>query len=286
MQILPTGATLGAIVDDVSLQEPDSKETARIIAAWHEYGVLAFPRQYLNDEEHIAFSRLFGKIERLLTTAIEDSRPEIFRVGNVRPDGTIDETDGAYSALNKGNQHWHTDSSYKRITSKASALRAKILPASGGATQFADMRAAYEALEDDVKAWVENKMVVHDFAYSHGQAVDLMTQAERQALPPVEHPLVRVHESTGRRALFAGRHASHIVGEDVERSRRFLVDLTEAACQSPRIYTHEWQEGDLVIWDNRCVLHRGLPWPANEPRLLFRTTVACDGPNHEGLIGD
>jgi len=286
MKIVPARATLGATVTDLDLGQLNERESARIIDAWHRYGVLVFPRQYLDDEGHIAFSRLFGKLERLLTTAIEDSRPEIFRVGNVRPDGTIDETDGAYTALNKGNQNWHTDSSYKRITSKASALRAKTLPTSGGETQFADMRAAYEALDDELKAKIENKMVVHDFAYSHGQAVDLMTRVEQEALPPVQHRLVRVHEATGKRALFAGRHASHIVGEAVEPGRRFLADLTEAACQAPRIYTHEWQEGDLVIWDNRCVLHRGLAWPPNEPRLLFRTTVACEGPNHEGLLGD
>ena len=268
----------------VDLHQLDDPTGERIIEAWHEYGVLAFPAQHLDDKAHIAFSRRFGNLERLLTSAIEDTTPEIFRVGNVRPDGTIDSPGGSYDALNRGNQQWHSDSSYKRITSKASALRAQTLPSSGGETQFADMRAGYDALDEDRKAWLEDKMAVHDFAYSHGLAADLMTDSERNALPPAEHPIARVHEDTGRKSLFIGRHASHIVGEDVESSRRLLRELTENACQSPRIYTHKWQEGDLVVWDNRCVLHRGLPWPSDEPRVLFRTTVACDAPGNEWLI--
>lgn len=281
MEIVPSEATLGASIYGVNLHQLDDRTGRRIIEAWHEYGVLAFPEQHLDDAAHITFSRRFGHLERLLTTAIEDTKPEIFRVANVRPDGTRDSVGGPYDALNRGNQQWHSDSSYKRITSKASALRAHTLPSSGGETQFADMRSAYDALDPARKDWLADKLVVHDFAYSHGKSADLMTAAERAALPPVAHPIVRVHEETGRKSLFVGRHASHIVGEDVERSRSLLRELTESACQPPRIFTHRWQVGDLVIWDNRCVLHRGRPWPPDEPRILFRTTVACDDPDNE-----
>lgn len=281
MEIVPSEATLGASIYGVNLHQLDDRTGKRIIEAWHEYGVLAFPEQHLDDEAHIAFSRRFGHLERLLTTAIEGTKPEIFRVANVRPDGTRDSAGGLYDALNRGNRQWHSDSSYKRITSKASALRAHTLPSSGGETQFADMRAAYDALDTARKDWLADKLVVHDFAYSHGKSADLMTAAERAALPPVAHPIVRIHEETGRKSLFVGRHASHIVGEDVERSRSLLRELTAGACQPPRIFTHRWQVGDLVIWDNRCVLHRGRPWPPDEPRILFRTTVACDDPDNE-----
>lgn len=281
MEIVPSEATLGANIYDVNLHHLDDRTGNRIIAAWHEYGVLAFPEQHLDDEAHIRFSRRFGHLERLLTTAIQSTAPEIFRVANIRPDGTLDSVGDAYDTLNRDNQLWHSDSSYKRITAKASALRSLTLPSSGGATQFADMRAAYETLDTARQDWLADKLAVHDFAYSHGKAVDLMTEAEQSALPPVKHPIVRVHEATGRKSLFIGRHASHIVGEDVERSRSLLRELTESACQLPRIFTHRWQVGDLVIWDNRCVLHRGRPWPANEPRILFRTTVACDDPDNE-----
>lgn len=281
MEIVPSEATLGASIYGVNLHQLDDRTGKRIIEAWHEYGVLAFPEQHLDDKAHITFSRRFGPLERLLTTAIEGIKPEIFRVANVRPDGTLDSAGGPYDTLNRGNRQWHSDSSYKRITSKASALRAHTLPSSGGETQFADMRAAYDALDTARKDWLVDKLVVHDFAYSHGKSADLMTAAERAALPPVAHPIVRIHEETGRKSLFVGRHASHIVGEDVERSRSLLRELTESACQPPRIFTHRWQVGDLVIWDNRCVLHRGRPWPPDEPRILFRTTVACDDPDNE-----
>ena len=281
MEIVPSEATLGASIYDVNLHQLDDRTDKRIIEAWHEYGVLAFPEQHLDDEAHITFGRRFGHLERLLTTAIEGTKPEIFRVANVRPDGTLDSAGGPYDTLNRGNRQWHSDSSYKRIPSKASALRAHTLPSSGGETQFADMRSAYDALDTARKDWLADKLAVHDFAYSHGKAADLMTDAERAALPPVEHPIVRVHEETGRKSLFVGRHASHIVGEDVERSRSQLRELTESACQPPRIFTHRWHVGDLVIWDNRCVLHRGRPWPTDEPRILFRTTVACDDPDNE-----
>ena len=281
MEIVPSEATLGASIYDVNLHQLDDRTGKRIIEAWHEYGVLAFPEQHLDDEAHITFSRRFGPLERLLTTAIEGTKPEIFRVANVRPDGTLDSAGGPYDTLNRGNRQWHSDSSYKRITSKASALRAHTLPSSGGETQFADMRSAYDALDTARKDWLADKLVVHDFAYSHGKSADLMTAAERAALPPVAHPVVRIHEETGRKSLFIGRHASYIMGEDVERSRSLLRELTESACQPPRIFTHRWQVGDLVIWDNRCVLHRGRPWPTDEPRILFRTTVACDDPDNE-----
>ncbi len=281
MEIVPSEATLGACIYGVNLHQLDDRTGQRIIEAWYEYGVLAFPEQHLDDEAHITFSRRFGHLERLLTTAIEGTKPEIFRVANVRPDGTLDSAGGPYDALNQGNQQWHSDSSYKRLTSKASALRAHTLPSSGGETQFADMRSAYDALDTARKDWLADKLVVHDFAYSHGKSVDLMTDAERASLPPVAHPVVRIHEETGRKSLFVGRHASHIVGEDVERSRSLLRELTESACQPPRIFTHRWQVGDLVIWDNRCVLHRGRSWPPDEPRILFRTTVACDDPDNE-----
>ena len=281
MEIVPSEATLGASIYGVNLHQLDDRTGKRIIEAWHEYGVLAFPEQHLDDAAHITFSRRFGPLERLLTTAIEGTKPEIFRVANVRPDGTLDSAGGPYDTLNRGNRQWHSDSSYKRITAKASALRAHTLPSSGGETQFADMRAAYDALDTARKDWLVDKLVVHDFAYSHGKAADLMTDAERAALPTVAHPIVRIHEETGRKSLFIGRHASHIVGEDVERSRSLLRELTESACQPPRIFTHRWHVGDLVIWDNRCVLHRGRPWPPDEPRILFRTTVACDDPDNE-----
>ena len=139
------------------------------------------------------------------------------------------------------------------------------------------MRAAYDALYDDLKAWLEDKTAIHDYRYSQGLVggMDVLTDEDWEALPPVEHPVVRTHPATGRKNLYIGRHASRIVGEDLEESRALLKQLCEDACQPPRIFTHRWEVGDLVIWDNRCALHRGHGWPADQARVMHRTTIAA-----------
>lgn len=290
MKIEPTSATLGALVTDVDLRHISDSEFAQIEAAWHEHAVLAFRGQNLDDESHIVFSRRFGTLERLVAESIEGANPEIFLASNLRPDGTLDEPGGNRARFQQGNQYWHSDSSFKRITAKASLLRSVVIPSSGGETAFADMRAAYDALEPSRQEWLADKAAVHSYAYSQGMVggLDVMSQEELDAVPPVPHPVVRVHPDTGRKSLFIGRHASHIVGEDLESSRTLLQELCAEACQPPRVYEHPWAVGDLVIWDNRCVLHRGRPWSVSEARDMHRTTVAGedDADNEWNLSSD
>jgi len=283
MRIEAANATLGATIDDVDVRHIDDGTFARIEAAWFEYGVLVFRGQQLDDESQIRFSERFGALERLLTTSIEGARPEIFYVTNVGADGEFDQSGDSRDLFNKGNQLWHTDSSFKRVAAKGSMLRAVVLPASGGQTEFADMRAAYDALEEERKAWLNNKVAVHSYRYSQGQlgGLDLMSDAELDAIPPVEHRVVKTHPDSRRKLLYLGRHASHIVGEDIETSRALLQSLCVAACQPPRVYTHEWLPGDVVLWDNRCVLHRARPWPTDQKRDMRRTTIAGDAPHNE-----
>ncbi len=278
MRIEPVDATLGAIVDDVDVRDIDDETFARIEAAWFDYGVLVFRGQDLDDESQIEFSERFGPLGRLLITSIEGARPEIFYVTNVGPDGEFNESGGSRDLFNKGNQLWHTDRSFKRVAAKGSMLRAVVLPDSGGQTQFADMRAAFDALDEDRRAWLEDKVAVHSYRYSQGQigGLDLMSDAELAAAPPVEHRVVKVHPDSGRKLLYIGRHASHIAGEDVEQSRHLLQQLCAEACQPPRVYAHRWQPGDVVLWDNRCVLHRARPWPPGQKRDMRRTTIAGD----------
>ena len=204
--------------------------------------------------------------------------PAIIHLSNVKKDGTLWEADSDTGRLLKGNNYWHTDSSYKRIPAKASLLRAKIVPKTGGETAFADMRAAYDALDSAMQDWLADKVAMHSYAYSQGKVGGMggITQDEWDALPPVEQPVIRTHPATGRRNLYIGRHASQIVGEDPDESRRLLEELCIEACRPPRIHIHKWQVGDLVIWDNRCVLHRGLGHPPDQPRRMVRTTVAGD----------
>ena len=276
MDIRPTGATLAAIVHDVDVRTLNAAAFAALEAAWHEHAVLIFPAQHLDDEAQIAFSRRFGKLERLQTVAVEGANPEIFMASNVDSAGRIDPVGSSRYLHNKGNRIWHSDSSFKSNPAKASLLRADAVPSTGGETEFADMRAAYEALDEQRRCWLAAKVAVHSFRYSQGQVggLDIMSEAELDAIPPVEHPLVVTHPASGRKSLFIGRHASHIVGEDVEEGRALLRALCTEACRNERVYRHSWQVGDVVIWDNRCVLHRGLSYPVDEARIMCRTTVA------------
>ena len=283
MRIEAADATLGAVVQDVDVRDLDDIGFAEIQAAWFEYGVLAFKGQQLDDDSQIAFSERFGALERLLTSSIKGARPEIFYVSNVGLDGEFDKSGDSRDLFNKGNQLWHTDSSFKRVAAKGSMLRAVVLPDSGGQTEFADMRAAYDTLEDERKAWLEDKVAVHSYRYSQGQigGLDLMSAEELDAIPPVEHRIVKTHPDSGRKLLYIGRHASHIIGEDVEASRALLNQMCEDACQAPRIYAHQWAPGDVVLWDNRCVLHRARPWPVDQKRDMRRTTIAGDQTGNE-----
>ena len=279
MNIAPSDATLGATVTGVRLGALSDREWQAIEDAFHEHAVLVFPGANLTEAEHIAFSRRFGPLERTLSQRSE--RPEISLLSNVATSGEIatpDETLGLYL---KGNRYWHTDSSFKKVPAKVSLLRALEVPEAGGDTEWADMRAAWEALDPDTRQRLEGLVAVHSYAFSQGKigGTDLLSKREWDALPPVPQPVVRVHPATGRKNLYVGRHASHIVGMPRDESRALLARLTQDACQAPRIFRHHWRAGDIAAWDNRCVLHRGHPWPFDQSRVMKRTTAAGDGDN-------
>ena len=279
MRITASDSTLGATVSEVRLNALSDNQWRGIEGAFHRHAVLVFPQANLTEDEHIAFSRHFGPLERTLSKRTE--RQEISLLSNVAGDGSIAERDDALGLFLKGNRYWHTDSSFKRVAAKASLLRALQVPDTGGDTEWADMRAAWDALDEATQARLEGLVAVHSYAYSQGKVggIALLTEKERDALPPVQHPLVRMHPATGRKSLYVGRHASHIIGMDEEAGRALLAELTENACQAPRVFRHRWHAGDIVAWDNRCVLHRGHPWPFEQPRVMRRTTVAGDGAN-------
>lgn len=279
LKIAPSTATLGATVTGVGLNALSDREWRAIEDAFHEHAVLIFPRANLTEEEHIAFSRRFGPLERTLSKRTE--RQEISLLSNVGPDGDVAKPDDKLGLFLKGNRYWHTDSSFKKVSAKVSLLRALEVPATGGDTEWADMRAAWDALDPATQACVDGLTAVHSYAYSQGQVggTTLLTRREWVDLPPVEHPVVRTHPATGRRSLYVGRHASHIVGMDEAEGRALLRQLTDDACRTPRIFRHHWHGGDIVAWDNRCVLHRGHPWPFDQRRVMRRTTVAGDGDN-------
>ena len=257
--------------------------------AWHRHAVLVFPKQHLSDADHIAFTRRFGRLERGLTRRASDGRARgagLGRMSNIAKDGSVVDEEHIQARFQRGNREWHSDSSYKRVGAKASILAAHVVPEEGGETEWADMRTAWEALDPERQAWLADKTAVHSYRFSHAWhgGLEILGKEDLEGLPPVQHPLLRVHPATGRKSLFVGRHASHILGEDEEASRQLLRDLTKEACQPPRTWRHRWQPGDIAIWDNRCVLHRGRPWPAGQARVMARSTVAGDDADNEWAV--
>jgi alpha-ketoglutarate-dependent 2,4-dichlorophenoxyacetate dioxygenase len=282
--------TMGAEVTGVDLRTLDDVAFRTVQDAWWHFGVLVFPGQHLTEEEQVAFSLRLGRLERYVTRK-KSSHPgdeqRIGKLSNVGRDGRPAPESSSLHLFLKGNQYWHSDSSFKRVPAKASMLSAWVVPSEGGETEWADMRRAYDALPRERRDYWADKTAVHWYWYSQSLVggTDVMTGDDWAALPAVEHPVVRTNPDSGRTSLFIGRHASHVRGMDEAEGRRLLAELCVWAVKPEWVHTHRWAVGDAVLWDNRSVLHRGRPWPAQEPRVMKRTTIAGDGDNEWTLGG-
>jgi len=268
-----------AQVDGVDIARPvDDAAWAEIRAAFEEHSVLVFRGARLDDDTQVAFSRRFGALE--VTKSINPAAGTSFaRQSNLDiKTGAVIPPDDRRMVYQLANMLWHSDSSFKPVPSLCSLLSARIVPPEGGATEFASTRAAYPSLPEALKRRVEGAVAVHDFAWSRDQVrPGFFTEEERTVYPPVRHPVVRANPVNGRKSLFLGAHASHIEGLPVEEGRALLRALLEHVTQPPFRYRHEWTQGDLVIWDNRCVLHRATPYDSTRhQRLLQRTTISGD----------
>ncbi len=277
--VRPLHPLFGAEISGVDLRERLDDDTfARVLDAFNTHSVLVFRAQDLTDEQHIAFSQRFGELEKT-SFAIASTNPYIYRLANVDDDGNVLEVDAIKRAFLEVNGRWHTDSSFREIPALGSLLSAKEIPSRDGDTQFASMRVAYEALSESRKQSLEGIRAKHHYAYSlslfGGAGV---SQEERDALPPVEHPLVRTHQPTGKKSLYVSGHIESIVGMPVEEGRLLAKELIGWCTRPEYVYTHKWQRHDLIMWDNRCVLHRASAVPAKEKRIMHRTTIAGQGP--------
>lgn len=280
MNIEPVSEKLGALVTNVRLSHLAETQFLQVLSWWHQYAVLVFPNQHLSSEEQQEFTKRFGRLER----GLRRSQPATAgMISNIDSTGNLLPQSHIARKFNVGNSVWHTDSSYKRVAAKASLLSANIVPSSGGHTEWADMRQGYTALDQGMQKWLTDKVAIHSYRFSHAwhKGLEFLAEEDLDQLPPVQHPVIKVHPVTNDRILFVGRHASHILGEDFRSSRRLLRELTFEAAQEPRIWRHQWEVGDIAIWDNRCVLHRARRYPHNEPRAMRRTTVAGDDPTNE-----
>jgi alpha-ketoglutarate-dependent 2,4-dichlorophenoxyacetate dioxygenase len=260
------------------------EEVAAIEAGMDRYAVLVLRDQKVTDEQQMAFSRHFGALEDARggnITKPEDKRLQtgMNDVSNLGGDGRPLDRDSRQRLFNLGNMLWHSDSSFRAIPAKYSVLSARVVNATGGNTEFADMRAAWEALDADTKAQIEDLVCEHSLMYSRGSLGMLdYSEEERAMFRPVRQRLVRTHPVTGRRSLYLSSHAGAIVGMPMPEARILLRDLTEHATQSRFVYVHTWRAWDLVMWDNRQVMHRVRRYDERQPRDMRRTTVAGDAP--------
>jgi alpha-ketoglutarate-dependent 2,4-dichlorophenoxyacetate dioxygenase len=262
------------------------QQVAAIEAGMDRFAVLVFHGQSFDDETQLTFSRNFGELE--ISSGGEMSKPEDRRlklemadISNLDRDNRMRAADDNVRLNALGNRLWHSDASFRVIPAKYSLLSARIVPGSGGNTEFADMRAAYDALDDATKAEIEDLVTEHSNAYSR-ELIGFPKQAygahNQDKLRPVRHRLVRTHPVTGRKSLYLSAHIGTIVGWPVPEARAFIRDLTEHATQRCFVHAHVWQPGDLVIWDNRTTMHRARRYDdLKEVRDMRRTTIRGDG---------
>ena len=255
-----------------------NEEVAAIHAGMDRFGVLVFHDQKLDDDSQLAFSRQLGPLETATgdIAAPEDRRisMDVNDISNLDKHGKVVARDDRRRLFGLGNQLWHSDSSFKEVPAKYSLLSARQIPPTGGNTEFADMRAAYDALDEATRREVHDLICVHSQIFSRGiLGFDEFTEAERQKWAPVRQRLVRRHPTTGRLSLYLASHAGGIEGWPVPEARAFLRDLTEHATQRHFVYAHVWKPWDLVMWDNRVTMHRARRYDPNEVRDMRRTTL-------------
>ncbi|MGH7417336.1 MAG: TauD/TfdA dioxygenase family protein [Candidatus Rokuibacteriota bacterium] len=279
------GPCLAAEVEGIDLTKPLSpEEVAAVHAGMDKYAVLVFHDQPLTDEQQLAFTRSLGEIEHAIGTSLR--APDEYRLPTTFADvSNLDKNNQIYAREDRrrlfalGNRLWHSDSSFKVVPAKYSLLHARSVPSKGGNTEFADMRAGYDALDDETRALVKDLICEHSQIFSRQQlGFTDFTPEEIERFKPVRQCLVRTHPVHKRKSLYLASHAGGIVGWPVPEARAFLRDLVEHGTQRQFVYAHQWRVGDLVMWDNRQTMHRARPFPAHEPRDVRRTTLAGDGP--------
>ena len=287
-QLAPTFA--GEVIGVDCRKKLSSEEVASIHAGMAQYAVLVFRDQSLTDDEQLRFTLHFGELEETrggtpgnihfrTDREVRTLGPGIKDFSNVGSGGETLSTDSRAYAFKLADQLWHSDSSFNAIPASYSLLSGRSVVSWGGNTEFADMRAAYDALDDRTKAEIEDLVCLHSNMYSRGKLGLLeFTDAERAVFKPVRQRLVRRHPVSGRKSLFLSAHAGEIETMPLPQARMLLLDLTEFATRERFVYSHVWRVNDLVMWDNRSTMHRGRRFDPGEARDIRQTRLAGDGP--------
>jgi alpha-ketoglutarate-dependent 2,4-dichlorophenoxyacetate dioxygenase len=289
VSIRPLHPVFAGEVSGIDCKRPlDAPEVAAIEAGMDRYAVLVFRDQDITDSEQIAFSRHFGELESYKTGGHvrkrEDNRlgPGIADLSNLDKAGNVMSAQDRVWFFKLGDRLWHSDSSFRPVPAKYSLLSGRVLPSWGGNTEFADMRAAYDALDARTKAEIADLVCEHSLMYSRAAiGFTEWTEEEKAAFAPVRQRLVRTHPVTGRKSLFLASHAGAILGWTIPEARMFLSDLIDHATQPRFVYSHAWRPFDLVMWDNRTTMHRARRFDPREVRDVRRTTLAGDAPTIE-----
>ncbi len=285
LTITPIHPHLGARVEGVDLAERLDEATFQAVReAFQEHSALVFHEQRLTDEQQMAFSERFGPLETTIRAIGRENRlhPHLADLSNLDPeqDGRLLDWTDRRMVYQSGNQLWHSDSSFKPVPAMASLLSGREVPPVGGETEFASMRHGYATLPEETKRRLEGRVAVHSILYSRSTITGGLFDSEHaREQAPVRQALVRANPANGRKSLYVGSHAWYIEGLPWDESRRLLDELLAHTTRPEHVYSHRWRQWDLVMWDNRCVLHRGRPWDsARHRRVMRRTTVAGEGP--------
>jgi alpha-ketoglutarate-dependent 2,4-dichlorophenoxyacetate dioxygenase len=261
--VCPVTQSFAAEIGDVDLSVPLAPDDlAAIKNAFAAYAVLIFPEQHLSQDQHLDFARNFGPLETTIAVFRKDNKlrlpPQLSDVSNLSPDNEVWGADTRQRMFQMGNRLWHTDSSFKRLPARASLLYARTIAPVGGHTEFADERAAYDALPDPTRRRLDGLVAEHSIFTSRARlGFTNFSDEERQSMPPVPQVLVRTIPESGRKSLYLASHAGRVFGLPDAEGRALIEGLIAHATQRQFIYAHRWRVHDLVIWDNRCTMHRG-----------------------------
>jgi len=276
--VRPLTPNLGAQISGVDMtRELDQAAFGEIYRAFLRYQVLLFPPHELPPARQVALARRFGEVQiHVMNQYHADGFPELYRLSNLDASG---KPTGQHP--DKGTLAWHTDGSWQRVTGQATIIYGEVMPEQGGETHFCDMYGAYERLSPAWKARIANLRAVHnlDFSRTRRHGEDPLTEEQRRAKPPVDHPVVRTHPETGRKCLYLGDHAESIVGMPYDEGRAMIEELNALAVHPDLTYEHRWKTRELLIWDNRCVMHRATAYDAaRQGRVIRRCTILGEVP--------